>query len=79
LGALGTWETLKDPFEVATENPDTLKIWAWLQQGDISPKKGSDFIVGDGRIHDLLIVTSTSSVCTKWIWEYEASQMELCG
>jgi hypothetical protein len=79
LGALGTRETLKGPIEVAMENPDMLKIRAWLQQRDISPKKGSVFIVGNGCIYVLLIVMSTLTMCTKWIWKYKASQMELRG
>ncbi len=33
------------------ENPDMLKIWVWLQQQDIDPNEGCDFIVGDGCVH----------------------------
>jgi hypothetical protein len=30
LGALGAWNTLKGPFKVSTEIPDTLEIRVWL-------------------------------------------------
>jgi hypothetical protein len=48
--ALGAWETLEGAFKMMTQYLDTLKSWVWLQQGNVGPNEGSDFIVGDGCI-----------------------------
>jgi hypothetical protein len=64
LGALGAGKVLEGTFEVLTQDPDTLEVWAWLQQWDIAPNKGSNFIVGDSCIHFWFNVTSCmQTVC----------------
>jgi hypothetical protein len=50
-GALWAWEALQRLLEVAVENLDLLKIWAQIEQHDVDPDKGGDFIIRDGRIH----------------------------
>jgi hypothetical protein len=50
-GALWAWEELQPLLEVAAEYSYSLKIWVQIEQWDIDPNKGGDFIIRDGRIH----------------------------
>jgi hypothetical protein len=68
VGALGAWETLEGAFEMTTQYPDTLKIWAWFQQGNVGPDEGSNFIIGDGCIHFSVGCNVYIKSVSIWIW-----------
>jgi hypothetical protein len=50
-GALWAWEALQRLLEVAAEYSDSLKIWAQIEQQDIDPDKGGNFIIRKDCIH----------------------------
>jgi hypothetical protein len=50
-GALWLWEVLQRTLKVVAEYSDLLKVWAQIEQQDIDPNKGGNFIISDGRIH----------------------------
>ena len=56
-GALGAWEALQHMLEVAVEDLNLLKVWAWVEQQDIDPNKGGDFIIHDGCVHTVRLTS----------------------
>jgi hypothetical protein len=50
-GALWGWEALQRLLEVVAEYSYSLKILARVEQWDIDPDKGGNFIICDGHVH----------------------------
>jgi hypothetical protein len=50
-GALGACEALQRMLEVVAEEPNLLEVWVQVEQRDIDPNKGGNFIICDGRVH----------------------------
>jgi hypothetical protein len=68
VGALGAWEMLEGELKMTMQYPDTLKMWVWLQQGNVGTNEGSDFIVGDGRIHFSVDCHIYVELVSIWRW-----------
>jgi hypothetical protein len=78
LGALGAGKAMDGAFKMLTQDPDTLKVWVWLQQWDIAPNEGSNFIVGDGSINVLFDCHISCGKTVQWIEEAPAGSFLDC-